>query len=414
MNRVIVGALPLLLVCVIPAFAQSTDLPPAMQLLTQVTQKYAEAQNYYIKAIERDTYSGEFDGGWTRKILIASEMDRRFHFETQTGAGNSVAIADGNAIWVRHSGERVYASMPESDQALKDTIRGVNQDEQIKQARQLRASLAKLARNVAEADFLPEQSFARGDRLIRSRVIVIRESKQGSAGIDASGEKNVWIDEDEGKILKIVERKTVPAHSPGGAKDVEITTTFETMFDPPDCLFSAEVPDEASNGATPLPPHIVNPLSLVGKKLPDLRFKSADGTLVTLDSLRGKPLLIDFWATWCAPCIASLPELADIYDQARGKGLTFLAVDQDKDPRTGFTFLQRKGYMWPDFTDPDGEVHKQMGYEGLPHLILVDSTGTIVFDGTGENARELRSSIARLGSEFRSLVPESGLCAVPR
>lgn len=414
MNREIVGALPLLLTCLIPTYAQSTDLPPAVRLLTQVTQKYAEAQNYYIKAIERDTYSGEFDGGWTRKILIASEMGRRFRFETQTGTGNAVAIADGNAIRVRHAGERVYASMPESDQVLKDTIRGLNQDVQIKQARQLRASLAKLARNVAEADFLPDQSFARGDRLIRSRVILVRESKQGSAGLDASGEKTVWIDEDEGRILKIVERKTVPADSPGGVKDVEIATTFETMFDPPDCLFSAEVPDEASNGATQLPPHIVNPLSLVGKKLPDLRFKSADGTTVTLGSLRGKPLLIDFWATWCAPCIASLPELADIYDQTRGKGLTFLAVDQDKDPETGFAFLQRKGYTWPDFNDPDGEVHQQMGYEGLPHVLLADSTGTIVFDGTGENARELRSSIARLGSEFRSLAPESGLCAVPR
>ena len=173
-----------------------------MRLLTQVTQKYAEAQNYYIKAIERDTYSGEFDGGWTKKILIASEMGRRFRFETQTGTGNAVAIADGNAIRVRHAGERVYASMHESDQVLKDTIRGLNQDVQIKQARQLRASLVKLARNVAEADFLPDQSFARGDRLIRSRVILVRASKQGSAGLDAPGEKTVWIDEDEGKDSK--------------------------------------------------------------------------------------------------------------------------------------------------------------------------------------------------------------------
>src|SRR5579859_4442651 len=199
MNREIVGTLPLLLACVIPTYAQSTDLPPALRLLTQVTQKYAEAQNYYIKAIERDTHSGEFDGGWTRKILIASEMGRRFHFETQTGAGNAVAIADGNAIWVRHAGERVYASMPESDLVLKDTIRGLSQDGQIKQARQLRPTLAKLARNVAEADFLPDQSFARGDRLIRSRVILVRASKQGSAGLDASGEKTVWIDEDKGR-----------------------------------------------------------------------------------------------------------------------------------------------------------------------------------------------------------------------
>lgn len=416
MNRGIIGASALFLACVIPACPQTADLPAAVRLLTQVTQKYAEAQKYYIKSIEKDTYSGEFDGGWTKKILIASESGRRFHFEVETGAGRAIAIADGNTVWLRHAGERLYASMPESDQELNNAIRALNQDPQIKQARRLKASLVNLARNVTEANFLPDQSFARGDRLVRSRVIQIRENKRGSTGFEASSEKTIWIDEDEEKIIKIVERKVSAADSTRGAKDIEITTTFTTLFDadPPDCLFTAEVSNEGSNGAAPLRPHIVNPLSLVGKKLPDLRFKSSDGTAITLDSLAGKPLLIDFWATWCSPCIAVLPELAEIYNETRGKGLTFLAVDQDNDPAKASSFLQKKGYTWPDFTDPDGEVHKQLGYEGLPHVILVDSTGTIVYDETGEDAKELRASIAKLGPEFKSLAPELGPCTFPR
>ena len=416
MNRVIIGASALFLACVIPCCPQTADLPAAVRLLTQVTQKYAEAQNYYIKAIEKETYSGEFEGGWSKKILIASEAGRRFHFEVETGTGGAIAISNGNTVWLRHAGERVYASMSESDQDLNNTIRVLNQDGQIKQARRLKASLVDLAKNIVEANFLPDQSFARGDRLVRSRVILIRESKRGSTGLDASSEKTVWIDEDEEKILKIVEKKVVPADAGRGAKDIEITTTFDTLFDvdPTGCLFTVGIPDEASNGSPPLRPQIVNTLSLVGKKLPDLRLESPDGTAITLNTLAGKPLLIDFWATWCSPCVASLPELAEIYEETRGKGLTFLAVDQDKDPRKGSSFLQKKGYTWPDFTDPDGEVHKQLGYEGLPHVILVDSTGTIVYDGTGEDANELRAHIAKLGPEFKSLAPESGPCTIPR
>jgi len=57
----------LFLACVIPACPQTADLPAAVRLLTQVTQSYAGAQNYYINAIEKDTYSGEFDGAGPRK-----------------------------------------------------------------------------------------------------------------------------------------------------------------------------------------------------------------------------------------------------------------------------------------------------------------------------------------------------------
>ncbi len=87
MNRGMIAASGLFLACVIPACAQSADPSPAMRLLSQVTQRYAESQNYYIKAIEEETYSGEFDGNWTKRILIASEAGRRFHFEVQTGNG---------------------------------------------------------------------------------------------------------------------------------------------------------------------------------------------------------------------------------------------------------------------------------------------------------------------------------------
>ncbi len=264
-----------------------------------------------------------------------------------------------------------------------------------------------LAKEVADVNFLPDAMLAVGDRHVRCKVLQLREGKPGSAIFDVAPEKTVWIDEDEEKILKIVERKLVSAPSRGGSRDVEMGTTFSTTFDadPPDCLFSVEASDLSK---------LMNPKGLVGKKLPELRFRSPDGTAMTLRPIAGKPLLIDFWATWCTPCVAALPELAEIYQEAKGKGLIVLAVDQDHDPDKGSSFLQKKGYQWPDFHDPEGEVHKQLSNEGLPHVILVDSTGTIVHEGSGEDAKELRSRIAKLGPQFSSLAPESGPCTIPR
>jgi thiol-disulfide isomerase/thioredoxin len=61
--------------------------------------------------------------------------------------------------------------------------------------------------------------------------------------------------------------------------------------------------------------------------IPTLRFKGADGKVVSIESYRGKPLLLDFWATWCGSCVAGLPELAELYQQAKDKGLVLISID---------------------------------------------------------------------------------------
>ena len=73
---------------------------------------------------------------------------------------------------------------------------------------------------------------------------------------------------------------------------------------------------------------------MTGDQAPSLKLKSTDGKVVALDSYRGKPVLLDLWATWCGPCVAALPQLAQIYQDAKDKGLVLLTVDQDEEPDT--------------------------------------------------------------------------------
>jgi thiol-disulfide isomerase/thioredoxin len=254
------------------------------------------------------------------------------------------------------------------------------------------------------------------DHVVGCKVIFIPEGKGKSAGVGVASQKSVWIDVHDKKILKIVERTLMPADSASGSKILEVTTTLNTVFDSElsDCLFTVELPDVASTSAAQPESQVHNEMSLVGRKLPELRLKSPDGTMITTSSLPRQPLFIDFWATWCSPCVATLPELAEIYEETRDKGLIFLALDQDDEPGKGSSFLRRKGYLWPDFNDPVGEVHRQLGYAGIPRVLLVDSAGTVVYDGRGYDVTELRSRIARLGPEFETLALRSGPCSTPR
>jgi thiol-disulfide isomerase/thioredoxin len=78
--------------------------------------------------------------------------------------------------------------------------------------------------------------------------------------------------------------------------------------------------------------------ALAGEPAPSLKLKSEDGKVVALDSFRGKPVLLDFWAKWCGACVSALPKLAQIYQEAKDKGLILLTVDQDEEAKTAAEF----------------------------------------------------------------------------
>ncbi len=101
------------------------------------------------------------------------------------------------------------------------------------------------------------------------------------------------------------------------------------------------------------------------------------GKSVTLDSFRGRPVLINFWATWCAPCIQEMPSLVRL--QEKLGGLTILAVSEDRrgaelvDP-----FVEKHGVeKLAIYLDPKSEVGHAFGVEGLPTSVLIDRDGRI-------------------------------------
>lgn len=127
--------------------------------------------------------------------------------------------------------------------------------------------------------------------------------------------------------------------------------------------------------------------------------------MVSLDSFRGKPVLLDVWATWCPPCAKELAPLSRIYEEGKNKGLVFLTIDQDEEAGTASAFLSKNGYTWPNFHD-DGDANVILRSSGIPRTILVDREGKVVFDEMSSNESELRSAIAKLGPQYASLAPK--------
>jgi len=124
----------------------------------------------------------------------------------------------------------------------------------------------------------------------------------------------------------------------------------------------------------------------VGALAPDFTSQRLDGSSVRLRQFRGKPVLINFWATWCAPCQDEMPLIQRAADQYGGAGLTVLAVDyQQTDAKGMAAFLRKVGARFPAVYDPNGRIATAYGVSiGLPVSIFIDRSGKVSFIQVGQ------------------------------
>jgi thiol-disulfide isomerase/thioredoxin len=133
-----------------------------------------------------------------------------------------------------------------------------------------------------------------------------------------------------------------------------------------------------------------------GETAPAFAFQSPSGGKTTLADFRGKPVLLNLWATWCVPCVAEMPTL-DALSQSLGDSVTVLTLAEDTEdvPAVVDAFFQKAGFKrLQPYLDTNAQFSLSMG-EGLPVTILYDSNGKEVWrmrggmDWTGQTAREL-------------------------
>ena len=133
-----------------------------------------------------------------------------------------------------------------------------------------------------------------------------------------------------------------------------------------------------------------------GKPAPDITVKGLDGKAVKLSSLRGKPVFLDFWATWCPPCRASLPHTQKLA-KLNGKKITVLAISNE-DAATIKSFMKENKYSYPAYRDSDNSAGMKYKVQGIPTFVVIDSKGNLVdylvgYGGDGP----LDSALAKVG-----------------
>ena len=144
----------------------------------------------------------------------------------------------------------------------------------------------------------------------------------------------------------------------------------------PSGVQQAANPDSAKKDADAPPPEFPEPPK--GSVAPDFSLKSlSDGKEVRLSSLRGKAVLVNFWATWCEPCKIEMPALQHAYDTHKGQGFVVLGVDITDDTATTAAFVREVGVTYPIVRDQSLRTVVAYNVTDTPSTYFIDRDGVI-------------------------------------
>jgi len=344
----------------------------AGQILARVSDAYRGLKTYQIDAT--DTYASQSVSAETT-LLLAVDEGGKLRLERDDGKNKIVVVSDGETTWNYSPPVHQYSVLP----SAASIVQGESDDPVARTENLLVTRYRVLERFGDKAKLDGDQSVKMKGQKVACYVI--------EAQIDTVHIK-LWVDQERYLVLRQDQA------DPSGIYSKLEIKQFSTAGPLESDLFKFTPPGNARK-VDALPGRGA---SLVGKPAGDFKLKDLDGNEVTLSELRGKVVLIDFWATWCAPCREELPSIAKLSAAYHDKDVVVLGIN-DEDRATVKHYLEKQGLALTVLMDSGQKVHGQYGCHALPTVVIVNRDGAVTAQYVGgRSEEELRTALRTAGA----------------
>jgi thiol-disulfide isomerase/thioredoxin len=133
-------------------------------------------------------------------------------------------------------------------------------------------------------------------------------------------------------------------------------------------------------------------LSVGREAAPSFTLSDPEGKEISLSDFKGKPVVLNFWATWCPPCIAEMPALNTISDSYKDSGVIVIGINSGESVETVKSFVGKFGISFPVLLDGDQKINDKYKIFGLPTTFFIDKNGVIVDQIVGGAEEEIFNS----------------------
>jgi thiol-disulfide isomerase/thioredoxin len=245
-----------------------------------------------------------------------------------------------------------------------------------------------LAAKILECKLL-QTAYFHGDRVF---------AKWGNA--EANLVPNSGLSAEERYDLRLPVLRELIKRFPGKEKPYDMLLSLAAMSpdDKARPIANEILTDPVSDALKDKAKALLRRLNEVGKPI-DVRFTAVDGREVDLSQMKGKVVLIDFWATWCVSCVEEIPLLKDSYQKFHSRGFDIVGISFDTSEKALDNFVQKRDLSWPQYfrgQNPQNKFGTEFVIEELPTLWLVDKNGNL---RETDASSDLQSKIEKLLAE---------------
>jgi thiol-disulfide isomerase/thioredoxin len=342
-----------------------------------------------------DMKGGAFNNRIEMPTTVAVRRPDRMRVESKSEAADMTIVSDGESTWlymlpVNQYIKRAASSSPDAavlQSGLLQKLPDINKSIR---------SVKLTGQDTLEIEGKKYQCW-----LVETRFDKIEMPSFATGGTIQDAVQIMWIDKERHLLLQNSFGARINAPALGVPVEMLVSTlTTSLQIEPelPDSLFVFTPPEDSKERADWTLPGIERP-AFIGKPAPALQAKAMDGTAINVASLKGKVVLLDFWATWCAPCTRELPLFEKLSREFRAKDLVVIGIDVGEERGVLENFLKTAGVTYPIAPVAlSNEALAAYSISSYPTVVLIDRTGNVAsyeIGARGEAA--LRADLAKLG-----------------